>query len=171
MGEVTVYMHSDSLCSNSISTVLKVTQSKILWCYLVTPSIITQSSSIAHSNMYPSCYHSILLLLSITWYKTGNSSVFTVCTIMRSNCSVTAVNQPWFSPSASNIVQKYGTSSLAIVSWRPGDGTYSKKLVYRYILNTKKNSLPWFWYPSWPHTTLASGVPQLSSQTVPQALL
>ena len=37
--------------------------------------------------------------------------------------------------------------------------------------NVQLDRLPWLMYPSCPHTTLASGVPQRSSQTVPQALL
>ena len=112
---------------------------------------------------------------------TGNSSILKVRTVMDAKWVTGTVHKSELSPSAGYLVQKNGSSSLTKEGTGPGNCTCGDKIalmvrekthncICRIITVTHKH-VPVGKNPNCLQATLASGVPQASSHTVPHALL
>ena len=120
---------------------------------------------------------------------TGDSSIFKMRTVMNAKWITGTVHKSGLSPSTANLVQKNGSSSTAKVGKWSGNCTCGDKFTFK----VKEKSYLESYYcicriiivamlytnagvpvgenPSCLQATLASGVPQASSHTVPHVLL
>ena len=120
---------------------------------------------------------------------TGDSSIFKMRTVMNTNWVTGTVHKSGLSPRTANLVQKNGSCSLTEVSTGPGNCTCGDKFTFKVREKSYLKSyycicriitvatlytnryLPVGENPSCLQATLASGVPQASSHTVPHVLL